>query len=956
MADVAVQASFNSGEWSPNLYARVDMQKYRSGAALLQNFFVDYRGGASSRPGTKYVLQAYQSQNPVRVIPFQASFAAGYVLEFGTYGLSGGYIRFYYDGAPIVETSFAITGATQANPCVLNIPGNNYSVGDWIAVNSVVGMTQLNGRYFQVIGVSGNFITIGYLSGANLDSTAYGAYASGGTAARIYTVPTPYTSADNLRLLKFAQSVGQMIICHPNYPPYALTLVAANNWTFVPVVIGATVNPPGISSVTSTLGGSGWNYAYAVTSIDVNGQESAMSNVGTMNNGNIRTTAGSNQITWVAAPGAVAYNVYEATISAFGTVPSGVEFGFIGTCKGTTFIDSNIAPDFTQTPPIPQSPFIGAGITNVSVTNEGSGYTSIPTIYISGSYTASPTLIVAMGILNWNIPASGNNNAIGDILNFGNGILLKVTAVGGTGNVTAMSIVQQGQITSGTLPGLGGTYLTSISSTGHGAGCNIDNTTWGVVAVLVTYGGAGFLTAPTLSFSSGAAAATASLGSVNGNPTCPGFVQQRMVMAGQTGAPATFYMSQPGSYFNFNISDPTIASDAVTGTLVSGTLNTIKSIIGSFAGMIILTDKAAWVVNGGGAGTAITPSSAVANPQSYIGASDVPPIVANYDILFVQAKGSAVRDLSYNFYFQVFTGEDISVISSHLFFGYTIEEWAWAEQPYYIALAVRSDGTLLSLTFQKEQQFIGWSHHITQGAFNSVCAVTEILSNGSSVDAAYTVVQRTINGASVQYIERFVERSFPNGMSSAWSVDSGLQYSGASQLTFVGAESLAGTTVTGVATDSLGNVSVITPFVMPVNGIFTLPTPTNGATGYTVVTIGLGFVCQLQTLPLEIGEPSIQGKVKKITCVDIRVKDTLGLSIGSSFSTLVPMKDLVFGNVSSALTGQPNQIVSGLVSGDARTFLDPTYTVPGQYCFQQSLPWPATILGVFPQFVTEDRR
>jgi len=54
------------------------------------------------------------------------------------------------------------------------------------------------------------------------------------------------------------------------------------------------------------------------------------------------------------------------------------------------------------------------------------------------------------------------------------------------------------------------------------------------------------------------------------------------------------------------------------------------------------------------------------------------------------------------------------------------------------------------------------------------------------------------------------------------------------------------------------------------------------------------------------------------------------------------------------LTGQPVQIVNGLYTGDARTYLDPTYTVPGQYCIQQSLPLPATVLGVFPAFTIGD--
>src|SRR5271166_4234159 len=93
------QASFNSGEWAPALYARVDLQKYHSGAATLLNFFVDYRGGATTRPGSRYILKA-KSSAAVRLIPFQASFSVSYILEFGA-----GYIRFYNNGSPVLEST-----------------------------------------------------------------------------------------------------------------------------------------------------------------------------------------------------------------------------------------------------------------------------------------------------------------------------------------------------------------------------------------------------------------------------------------------------------------------------------------------------------------------------------------------------------------------------------------------------------------------------------------------------------------------------------------------------------------------------------------------------------------------------------------------------------------------------------------------------------------------------------
>ena len=160
----------------------------------------------------------------------------------------------------------------------------------------------------------------------------------------------------------------------------------------------------------------------------------------------------------------------------------------------------------------------------------------------------------------------------------------------------------------------------------------------------------------------------------------------------------------------------------------------------------------------------------------------------------------------------------------------------------------------------------------------------------------------------------------------------------------MGAQHLAGATVTGLATANNGDVTIIAPFVMPANGNFTLPASI-GTTGYTRVTIGLAYLPQLQTLQLDTGEPTIQGKEKKISAVTVRVNQTLGLSIGQGFDTLVPMKDLVGGNVGSAT----NKVVTNLVTGDAFTIIDPKWSVPGQYCIQQSNPFPASILGVIPQ-------
>lgn len=75
-----------------------------------------------------------------------------------------------------------ITGATQANPCVLTA-NNGFSIGQKVQVKSVEGMTQLNNTIYTILARSSTTITI------NVNSSAFGAYTAGGTATVVSTLP-----------------------------------------------------------------------------------------------------------------------------------------------------------------------------------------------------------------------------------------------------------------------------------------------------------------------------------------------------------------------------------------------------------------------------------------------------------------------------------------------------------------------------------------------------------------------------------------------------------------------------------------------------------------------------------------------------------------------------------------------------------------------------------------------
>ncbi len=936
-----MQFSFNSGEWAPALNARVDIAKYHSGAALLRNFFVDYRGGATASPGTKYILQT-RLTSATRLIPFQASLTVSYILEFGD-----GYIRFYNNGAPVLEAGLALTNITNVGGQANIVVANAYAPGDWILISGVGGATQLNGNYYIISAADPANIRLTDLVGNVITFASLSPYTAGGTTARVYTIASPY-AAGELSLIKYVQNVDTMILCHPNHAPQQLILITATNWTLTPITFGTTIATPTGLLVQSTLAADVVYYAYVVTSVDASGQESAPSAYATIGAiKDIRLTAGTNFVRWLPVAGAVSYNVYRANPNYNSPVPDGSVFGFVGNVTGAILADSNIGPDFASGPPVVQNPFTGGGtVATITLTSPGV-YTAVPIITLSASPGVTATAVALLQANVTAINAAGTGYVVGDTITLSNGVILQATVTGGGGTVTAIVVINPGSISAGATPA---NPVAQVSSSGAGTGATF-TLTWGISRINIVNPGSGYSTPPTVTISGvggGSAAATLGAGTA-GNPTVPGIFQQRLVLAGPVGSPQQFNFSQPGAYYNFNTSSPVEPDNAISGTLTSGQLNTIQSMITQPQGLIVFSDKQAWLINGGSPGAPISATQIVANSQAYNGASFPPPIVANDNVLYVQSKGSIVRDLVFNFYTQVYTGTDISVLSSHLFYGFSVTDWAWAEEPYKLVWAVRNDGTMLTLTFLKEQDLIAWSHRDTQGAFKSVASITETVAAGK-VDAVYTVVQRTINNHIVQYVERVAELFYPTGLTDAWAVDAGLQYSGVPTLAFMGAQHLAAATVTGLATDNLGNVTVITPFAMPVSGSFNLPAPASPATGYTRVTIGLAYTPRLQTLQLDTGEPTIQGKMKSIPAVTVRVHQTLGLSIGKTFDTLLPMKDLVRGNVGSAT----NTRVTDLVTGDAMTRLDPSWTVPGQYCIEQPFPFPASILGVIPQVTPGD--
>ncbi|WEQ51212.1 hypothetical protein LV478_11790 [Komagataeibacter oboediens] len=409
------------------------------------------------------------------------------------------------------------------------------------------------------------------------------------------------------------------------------------------------------------------------------------------------------------------------------------------------------------------------------------------------------------------------------------------------------------------------------------------------------------------------------------NPVAVGYFQQRRVFAGASDYPQTVWMSRSANYANFDVHTPVRDDDAITATIASQQVNTIKHIV-AMPDLLVFTGSGIWKVSAGGqTGEAITPSNFTAIPQIYVGSSDVRPIPINTDVLFIEGKGSHVRDLQYDWYAAIYTGNDLSVMAEHLFYGYTIADWGFAQFPFNLLWAVRSDGTLLGMTYLKEQNIWAWHQHATvNGSFKSVCVVPEVNDYGAIEDVAYFLVERTINNVTSYYIERMVTRQLGadnNDLTKAWFVDCGLRYTGAPVSTVSGLEHLEGQTVSACI-DGKGYTGLTVA-----NGSVALPV--SGST----ITVGLPIAAHAQTLPLDVSQPPQFARRKRISKVYASLYNSCGLMV----STNGGANTYPIGN-----TGTAGAMTTGL----ALKIPSPIWTQVGQMDFYVNTPTPVTLTSL----------
>jgi hypothetical protein len=382
---------------------------------------------------------------------------------------------------------------------------------------------------------------------------------------------------------------------------------------------------------------------------------------------------------------------------------------------------------------------------------------------------------------------------------------------------------------------------------------------------------------------SATASANWSLGSFSdttGHPSCVTFFEQRLVFAGTTSQPQTIFFSKSGDYENMdaNIGGTVADDDAIIYTIASNQVNAIRFMTATRT-LIIGTAGGEFTVSGGGTDNAITPTNILIKKQSNHGAANVDAIAVGNATLFLQRAKRKIRELAYNFDVDGYIAPDMTILAEHISEG-GLTQMAYQQEPNQVIYAVRGDGELIGLTYQREQQVTAWHRHIFGGVFGAgkaVCESVAVIPTDDTEYEVYVIVKRTINGATRRFVEYINNFDFTETDNTTFNfLDSALAYSGSAVTTISGLDHLEGQTVSVLANGATHPDKTVS------NGSITLDRSS------TNVKVGLSYSSILQTMRLDAGSQNgtSQGKTKRIYEITIRLYESVGVEVGESLDNM----------------------------------------------------------------------
>lgn len=882
-----MQYSFNGGEASPQLDGRADHQRYFTSLKECLNFQTLPKGGVRRRYGTESIAEAKFSAKKHRMIKFEFSITQAYALEVGEQ-----YIRFYKNGARVenppgtpVEVStpyleadlFTIQTQVQSAD-ILWFVHPSYPVKQLLRFSDT--NWQFRDQAFSpppsveedVIG--GNTLTLGALSGNGVTFTADAAIFLDADVGRLIRPTASQSSVAQAVITALNGASPNAAITVNILVPFAASPLTPGNWRLSgPLGAQLRVSAKGQkgTSIKATLRQRG----IVATELITNGTFSGLGSwtdhsgdtitTGTHTGGsNVGTTLNDNTKNFIGVGVRTSMRVVNTTDGGVGTVTAfGPTLDVVQTSQltggGDNRWDTGDVYTIKGTAGAVSGGQLVGGPSGVAWLEQG-----IATV---NGQTYRLLFDVKEGPISVQIGSASTGSDLYAEASFQIGLQKEVlfTAVGSTSyiqfrnnqptpgkvtNVSCKNISAQGfrsadigkflKINSGVLEILG-----------------LDNAFSANVLVRADMQSDTEATIGAWTMEVNAWSAT------RGYPRAAGFYQQRLLLGGTAMQPQTVWGSVNGEFDNFAVG--VLEDSAIEYELSSNEMNVIEW-MEPFRDLLLGTANQESFLRG--ASGPLSPKSIPEHlPLTNYGSDRLRPLRAQNSLLLLQRGKRQLHQLLFDQSGTFVESRELTLFADHITQS-GIVQIEFQRKPIATIWAVRTDGTLIGMTYDVFEQVQGWHRHTTTGLFESVCVIPINAPVDEHTEEIYVSVQRTIAGVT----KRFVERLKPNNYYDAAKV-----YSGAPTTTITGLAHLNGATVRIV-----GNGAVYPDQVVS-GGQVVL------SKAVSTAYVGLGYTSRAKTMRPEVPlrDGTLQGRKKRWVKIMARMLASVGLTINGK---IVPFR------------------------------------------------------------------
>lgn len=357
---MTIQRSFSAGEISPQLYGRVDVDRWKSALKTCLNFIPTPEGGIATRAGFELQANLGAVTKP-RLVPFEFGPSDSYVLLF-----NGTTMKVMRNGS-MVETTPG-SGIDYSVACVVNEETMRWvQSGDTIYVTDgtnvpkkiVRGAAAPRDTNWTITDAAMTPDTPATSGSGMVYSTLTATGVTAGTDQIRYRVTRTLADGTESAVFRTAEVTGT-----------SASGSSGNPWVITSAAHGMITNDNVVITEAITVSGTTIYNVGDVVRIVVTGVNTftvPCPAAGTQYAGNFKyrridassasyvapTTASPFTISWTSQPGAAFYNVFRE----YGRV-----FGYIGSTSNTSFSDYGIIPDIKDVPVIGIDPGKGGHV------------------------------------------------------------------------------------------------------------------------------------------------------------------------------------------------------------------------------------------------------------------------------------------------------------------------------------------------------------------------------------------------------------------------------------------------------------------------------------------------------------------------------------------------------------------------------------------------------------------